>query len=321
MRCAYPMIAVRMPGLTKNGKTPLRFYGSAKKFAGLHQFNIKMGWASLLGNPLLLPCRRCIQCRLNKSSSWATRLMHESKAHDSSVFLTLTYDDFHLPSSGSLVKSDLRTFFKDLRARLDYYGLGKIKFFGVGEYGEKSKRPHYPAIVFGGGFDRGGINEEEPSRSGGRQWSHETISSVWSKGLHRLSQVTFESAAYVARYALKKITGDPAGDHYGELQPEFQSTSNGLGKGWFGVFQEDVFPRNQVILHTPKGNRELPPPDYYLRLLEKADPFLFEQVRQKREKILKELGTVEFFQDLIDRDREGQVKTLEAEASLIRGML
>jgi len=320
------MIAVRMPGSTKNGKTPLRFLGAAKKFAGELQFNISRGWSSALGDPILLPCRQCINCRLSKSSAWACRLMHETKSHASSVFLTLTYDDFHLPKNGSLIKSDLRTFFKDLRGRLDYYGLGKIKFFGVGEYGEISKRPHYHAVIFGGSLDRS-VNdycrlEEEKSRSGGLQWSHDLISEVWSRGLHRLSEVTFESAAYVARYSLKKVTGASAVDFYGELQPEFQSSSNGLGKDWIERWQADVFPANQVVLTTgTRDVRKLPPPDYYLRLLEKRDPFLFEEVKRKRLLVLEKLGSDEFFQELIDRDREGQVKTLEAKASLIRGVL
>lgn len=278
MACKLPLAAGILPGKTRFGKARIKVMGSALSAGKQAQ--------------LLLPCGQCIECRLDRSRVWATRLMHEAKSHDESCFLTLTYDDEHVPKNGSLNKSHLRSFFNDLRGRLSYNGEGKIKFFAVGEYGEKSQRPHYHAIVFGQSFQRECCDhrsvEEIPSRSGGKQYSHGLLSEVWPHGLHRISEVTFESAAYVARYSLKKVTGAAAFDHYGDRLPEFLSSSNGLAKEWFEKWKADVYPADQVVL---PGRGSFMPPKYYDYLLEKSDPDLFAKVkasRADREKLTRE---------------------------------
>lgn len=95
---------------------------------------------------LLVPCGKCVLCLKAKRLEWSMRVLHELCSHDSSIFITLTYRDEFLPANGSLVKEDLQKFFKRLRKSL---GDRKIRYFAAGEYGDKTARPHYHAIIFG----------------------------------------------------------------------------------------------------------------------------------------------------------------------------
>lgn len=117
---------------------------------------------------------------------------------------------------------------------------------------------------------------------------------LWKLGNCSIGEVTFESAAYVARYAVKKVTGDMAQEHYlrcdefGEafwLPPEYVTMSRGGrgGKGgiareWFQRFGNEVYPFDEVI------SRGVPskPPRFYDSLLERSDPVLLESVKRKR---------------------------------------
>lgn len=310
MPCYSQMLAYPTPGKTKNGKTPYKFVGKAA--------NLYTRYGSITG-ALLLPCKQCIGCRLEKSRQWATRLMHETKFHSGSIFLTLTYDESNLPKNGSLVKSHLRTFFKDLRARNSYYGKNKIKYFACGEYGDTTGRPHYHAGLFGdlSIYDDAAI-EEEPSRSGDRQFTHPDITATWPHGLHRFSEFNFETAAYVARYVLKKISGPASQAHYGNRIPEFQSSSNGLGKGHVETWLDDIYPSDHVVI---PGRGAFMPPPYYDRLLEKRDPGLYQQVKLAREAAKEKMNVSEWNASISERHREGEVRTLVTEQTLIRGLL
>lgn len=100
-------------------------------------------------------------------------------------------------------------------------------------------------------------------------WTSVTLDSIWGLGECKYGAVTFESAAYIARYSLKKITGDRAKEHYTrldyetgeihEIEPEFIRMSQGLGRDWFIKYKTDVYPSDFVVL---KGKR-LRVPKYY----------------------------------------------------------
>lgn len=313
MACRKPNVMLRQPGRSESGEARWLFVGGALKFFSDKSRSTRVSKE----NVQLVKCHQCVCCRLERSADMATRLIHQKKFHEVSSFLTLTYDDKHVPSDGSLSRPRIQTFFKDLRARLDYYDLGKLKFVYVGEYGEKKDRPHYHAIVFGGPFRREDCNLEEPSRSGGAQWSSEHIASVWKDGRHRISEVTYESAAYVARYSLKKVTGDLAPSHYGGRTPEFLQVSQGLGREWFEAWKEDTYPQGTVILDDERG--EVITPRYYDRLLKKVDPVLYEKTRELRKEKLEKFESVEdYLRNSERRYREGVVKGLRAKACLKR---
>lgn len=235
-----------------------------------------------------LPCGQCIGCRLERSRRWAVRLMHEAQLHERNSFLTLTYDDAHVPSDMSLKVEDFQLFMKRLRRGSS----SPLRFFHCGEYGEQTFRPHYHCCLFGEDFssDRE-LFSKNPS--GDRVYVSQRLSEVWGKGFCTLGNLTFESAAYVARYCLKKITNkhdytDKKGNfwpsketHYGARTPEYVTMSRrpGIGARWFDSYHDEVYPSDSVVM---RGKEMLPPP-FYDKLLEKVDPQLFKQVKRDRE--------------------------------------
>lgn len=227
----------------------------------------------LLDFPVDLPCGQCIGCRLERSRQWAMRCAHEATLYDRNCFITLTYDDAHLPSDRSLNKKHFQDFMKRLRFR---FGEG-IRFFHCGEYGEKFARPHYHACLFNFDFPDKVLWKEA---LGNRLYTSEALNELWPFGFHSIGDVTFESAAYVARYITKKVTGDKAADHYGGRLPEYTTMSRrpGLARGWYEKFSADVFPADEVVL---RGKR-MRPPKYYDHLFEVAFPSDFAKVKRRR---------------------------------------
>lgn len=235
------------------------------------------------GNKLSVPCGQCIGCRVDYSKMWAARMVHESRLHQDSIFITLTYDPEFLPTGGTLVKSHLQKFFKRLRK---HTSPRKIRYYACGEYGDQNLRPHYHAIVYGWRF-----SDARLLRDGGghRFYDSDTLTRLWGLGLCEFGEVTAETCAYTARYVIKKINGDRAKNHYqrvtqdGQLHdvlPEFSlmSLKPAIGKNWFETFRSDVFPDDFVILN---GHRSKVP-RYYDRLLDADCPELLEHHKQLR---------------------------------------
>ena len=228
---------------------------------------------------------RCVGCRLERSRQWAVRCMHEASLYDFNSFVTLTYDNEHLPEYNSLDYKHFQDFMKRLRKR---FSGTTIRFYMCGEYGDESLRPHYHACLFNCFFpDR---RRRPGSNSGAILYTSEILSKLWPFGLSSIGDVTFESAAYVARYVLKKVTGDDADSHYrsidpltGEVSvrvPEFahMSLKPGIGAGWFDKFGSDVFPHDFVV----SRGTEAKPPRFYDKLLHLRDPSMLEDVKYSR---------------------------------------
>lgn len=244
-------------------------------------FNPSYGFPDL---PVTVPCGQCLGCRLERSRQWSVRLMHENQMHELSTFVTLTYDDENLPESGSLIKSHFQSFMKRLRK---FHG-SQIRFFHCGEYGETTRRPHYHAILFG--IDFADKKPHSKNAQGDQIYTSETLAKIWGKGHCLIGAVTHKSAAYVARYIMKKVTGEKADEHYqslnlvtGEihsLTPEYvtMSTRPGIGYSWFKQYAQDVFPSDTVIV---RGKESLPP-KYYLRKLAEESPKAQKRITAKR---------------------------------------
>ena len=102
--------------------------------------------------PVLIPCGKCVECRLEKQRQWAIRCKHESRSWKKNCFITITYNDESIPYDWSVRKAELQNFFKRLRRNLERKGrdLKKmpLRYFACGEYGDRRKRPHYHAILF-----------------------------------------------------------------------------------------------------------------------------------------------------------------------------
>lgn len=235
------------------------------------------------GVPLKLPCGQCIGCRLEHSRQWAMRCMHEKQVSSASVFVTLTYDDEHMPVGGSLVKRDIQLFMKRLRKE---YGNG-IRFFACGEYGERTRRPHYHVLLYN--IDFGDKRYFKQSKGGFPLYTSQSLERLWSFGHCLLGAVTFDSAAYVARYIVKKVTGDRARDHYEvvdsdgiihHIEPEFTVMSRrpGIGLRWYQKFGDQVYVWDSCIMNS----REVRPPRYYDVKFELLDPERMALLKLKR---------------------------------------
>lgn len=233
-------------------------------------FNISQAFS---GVKIDLPCGKCIGCRLERSRQWAVRIMHEKRIHEESAFLTLTYNDQNLPHGGTLVLRDLQLFMKRLRKKRET----GLRFYACGEYGETSCRPHYHVLLLNTSF----TDMRHYKKSGNFDlYVSAELSSLWTAGEHWIGNVTFESAAYVARYVTKKITGPMAEGHYQGRAPEFVCMSRrpGIGYGWFQQFQQEAYRSDSVIMN----GKECKIPRYYDTKFEVVDGKRFERIKGKR---------------------------------------
>lgn len=224
------------------------------------------------GTMLEVPCGQCIGCRLKRSKDWAIRMMHEAQMHEDNSFITLTYAPEHLPADGSLNKNHFQDFMKRLRERL---APERIRFFHCGEYGERFSRPHYHAIVFGFGFPDRTLYQDTGET---KLYTSAFLADCWGHGFTTVGDVTFDSAAYVARYVVKKITGDKAHDHYwrineqtgetNQVEPEYVTMSRrpGIASAWYDKYGAEVYPSDSVITN----GHEIQPPRYYDKMFEAA---------------------------------------------------
>ncbi len=231
-----------------------------------------------------LPCGQCRGCRLERSRQWAMRCVHEASLFEDNCFITLTYSDEFLPSDGSLNKKHFQDFMKRLRSR--FVGR-RIRFFHAGEYGAKHRRPHYHACLFNFDF----ADKKLFKRVNGLSlYTSDVLDSIWKFGFCSVGTLTFESAAYVARYIMKKVTGDAAAEHYlgcddftgelTELAPEYTTMSRrpGIGREWYERFAGDVFPGDDVVLR----GRKMRPPRYYDCIYEQENPDDFARIKAER---------------------------------------
>ena len=236
---------------------------------------------------LSLPCGQCVGCRLERSRQWAMRCMHEAQSHQSNCFITLTYDDTHLPSDQSLAYPDFQKFIKRLRKHL---GTTKIRYYMAGEYGENFGRPHFHACIFGHDFHDKKLWKRTPA--GSKLYRSADLEALWPFGYSSIGDVNFESAAYVARYIMKKVTGKKSSEHYEEINdetgeivkrvPEFNKMSlkPGIGAEWYKKFKSDVYPHDYVIVRGKK----MKPPKAYDKLYKKSNPYEFDEILYTREK-------------------------------------
>lgn len=233
------------------------------------------GIKSINSDTISIPCGNCMGCRLERSRQWALRCMDEASLYEDNCFVTLTYNEDHLPSDGSLNRKHVQNFLKRLRKR--FQGL-KIRTFYCGEYGENLGRPHYHLILFNLDFKDKyywkTVNEFTYYRSS-------ILEELWPYGNSVVGDCTFESCAYVARYCCKKINGSKANEHYKGKLPEFcqASLKPGIGNAWIEKYgKTDVFPWDECVVRGVKCK----PPRYYDKYLEKVDADAYELLKKRR---------------------------------------
>lgn len=190
--------------------------------------------------------------------------MHEASLYPHNCFVTLTYDDEHLPSGNSLNYRDFQLFIKRLRK---HYRTKTIRFYMCGEYGSQTSRPHFHACLFNIHFSDNKVWKQSDSLS----YLHysPTLNKLWPFGHASIGALNRQTAAYTARYIMQKITGDLAPDHYGGRTPEFNRMSlrPGIGAAWFDRFHRDVYAHDHLIA----DGSEQSIPKYYDKLHKRLD--------------------------------------------------
>lgn len=233
--------------------------------------------------PVTLPCGRCLGCRMEYARQWAVRCEHEIKCHAISSFITLTYSERSVPytSDGlmSLDLADVTKFWKRLRKRVGV----KLRYFQCGEYGDKTARPHYHALVFG--WYPSDCVYYGDSNSGEKLYSSEFVESVWGFGRCTVQEATWATANYVARYVTKKVVDKH--DASDSRVREFLTMSRrpGIGQAWAALYLDEWYARDSLVAN----GKEMRPPKYYEGLLEKRSPALLRFVKAQRRKVAAEM--------------------------------
>lgn len=229
-----------------------------------------------------IPCGKCIGCRLDYASTWADRLCVEALDFPDHErwFITLTYDDVHLPPLGkcgihTLSPRDPQLFMKRLRAA---FPGERIRFFLSGEYGDRTGRPHYHLILFGHTFSD--LTYYSKNDQGDPLFSSFELDKLWGLGHCIVGQFSWNTAAYTARYVLKKIKGKDAKKMYADMGilPEFCRMSRMPGIGF------NRFDSTSDSYALPNGRRAGLPKSF-IEGLKKSDPDAAEAILAVRRSI------------------------------------
>jgi hypothetical protein len=235
-----------------------------------------------------LPCGQCILCRLEHARQWAVRITHEAQLHTESSFVTLTYDDEHLPPHNGLNYADLQKFWKRLRK-----AIGPLRYYAVGEYGDQTHRPHYHACIFGHAFTANRtIVRQQPTLL----WTNPVLEAAWGLGHVSVGALTFQTAQYTASYVTKKLNNKRRyvrlDEETGELVPlvqprAFMSLRPAVAKTWLSRFGKQIYHHDQVVIE----GRPQKPPKYYDKWLASTAPERAEQIKEKRKEQSQKLST------------------------------
>lgn len=353
MACYHPLRAFDIGLLTDNFKPKYKICGpdvdrlhparTVVGRLGISRTDFKPYQDLWVTDWLPIPCGQCIGCRLDYSRMWADRCILEAQQYEYNSFVTLTYDPEHLPplkpvvdvNTGevfewpSLVPEDLTKFMKDLRRYYSYhYNYDNIRFYSCGEYGDEYGRPHYHLLLFNlPVFDKvyWFTNHEHE-----KIYISDTLSKIWGKGIVTIGEVTWNSAAYVARYVVKKQKGTTKGlvDLPGKrlvqgIQPEFVRMSRAPGIAWkyYDEHKNQFYETDEIVISVRGKARAIKPPRYFDKLydIDCEDPFKMREIKEKRAESARlsmqaqlERTTLNYNDYLAvkERNKEAQVKVL-----------
>lgn len=287
MPCYYPRNVVRSKRVChpKTGKPVVFFKKSAEKnfrFWTSSKAHFKFYRPEVFQIPGCKP--KCVGCQEDYSRAWAVRCWHESMKHDANCFITLTFNDSYVPKGG-LDHRWFQLFMKRFRRFLaGSVGASSrsIKFFMAGEYGSLNFRPHFHACIFGYDFPDRVLWTK---RDDVNLYTSDLLSKLWSDprsgdsyGFSSVGDVSFASAAYIARYCAKKAGGAAVA---AGLPSEYvrMSLKPGIGKTWIESYKDSVYPDDAVSLGEGVHCKV---PRYYDKYIELTDPTYFATLKSNR---------------------------------------
>ena len=236
-------------------------------------------------------CGQCLPCRVNRRRIWTHRIMLEAAQYKDNSFVTLTYDEEKLPSDLSVSPRVLQLFMKRLRKAYPV----KLRYFGCGEYGDQTMRPHYHLALF---------NFASCERGQTRFSRHGTpccapcsmVAQAWGLGNVMLGTLEPKSMAYVAGYVTKKMTSADDQRLEGRL-PEFarMSLRPGIGLGMMddlaSVLMEHKLDEKMIDVPTSlqHGTKQWPLGRYLRRKLRarigRDENTPYEEVKKRQEEM------------------------------------
>lgn len=329
--CTSPLKTIFL-GYKENGKQALYFCRSEAEYNNATE-----------ERKMLLPCKQCVECRLSHSKEWATRCMLEAKEYEHNYFITLTYDDEHLPTNinkltGEIVPTlkpeHMRKFRKDLQRFYKYhYNHDGIRFYECGEYGTENGRPHYHAIMFNLPIpDKKFICK---TNTGGTLYISEMLSKIWKKGIVGVGEVTWESCAYVARYIMKKVGDKSNTELYDAMQdfsiskkqgvdllgriPEFvnMSTHPGIARNYFEENKDKIYETDEIILPGKNGTpRVVKPSTYYDNLFDIDNHEVMQAIKEQRKQVAIESMKEQLSKTTLNEDEYLKVRERKKENQL-----
>lgn len=272
-----------------------------------------------LRNIQIIPCGKCIGCRLEYSKQWATKGLYESLEHKENWFLTLTYDEKNLPEAGTMIdpntgeekgqnpfgtlkNTDFTNFIKKLRTYYERkYNHKGIRFMGCGEYGSKGQRPHYHIILFNLPIPIEKLRFHEYNENYEAMYRCTEIEEIWGKGIVVAAEVNWNTCAYVARYITKKVGIPTQKEYYNCLgvEEEFfrMSRRPGIGRAYYEKNKDKIYEKDELIIQKYGGGvMKVRPPKYYDKLYDIENPEQFEKIKKQRKKEQERLTKIKYNQ-------------------------
>lgn len=330
MSCYKPLIRIYNPD---NKEISGQVYSLAR-------FSERMGkkirYEDLMYEPrvMLIPCGQCIGCRIRQREDWTTRIELEARQwpKERVWFITLTYDDAHVPgmilktgellrkaqyvwkpgeeapeSVQTLLYTDVQKFLKRLRKAYK----AQLRFFCAGEYGEQTARPHYHMILYG--WEPTDLKQLYKIHHNG-YYTSEWMKSIWGMGQIQIAQATPETYRYVAGYVTKKmyeIDGEKANVYYklGQQKPfACMSLKPGLGEAYYQEHKAEIW--RQGYIQCTNGKRAQIP-RYYEKMMEKENPERLWRIKRSRQKRVIEQNLLKYENTDFEKDLKSKERVIK----------
>lgn len=351
MTCFNPKYGKFSYGRTKKGN-----FGKIVKLITKKDYDIQNELISLtdeynqkLMGTMIIPCGKCLGCKLDYSKMWGLRGLIESKVWKKNCFVTLTYNNEHLPKDKNLHKEDIQDFLKRLRKHYTgyqsriWYNKRKaeeiieypIRVFYSGEYGDLRYRSHFHVGIFNWCPDD--LKFLKYNKYGDPMYTSKTIEKLWSINGKQIGFVTVEdmnynTAQYIARYTVKKCFNDHDETiKLKGLKPEFIETSRkgGLGYQLYENKEEwEKLKRNYgIFIKNKKRLKLMGIPQYYKNKWKKENLLEYftsadQNKREKDENIKKLLAQTDYtLEEYMKIQKRKIIEKLKKKQSLKRNRI